>query len=50
MEYYSAIRNNEIFAVCKDMDEPGGIMLTEISQRKTSIVCCHLYVESKKMK
>ena len=24
MEYYSAIRNNEIFAVCKDMDEPGG--------------------------
>ena len=24
MEYYSAIKNNEIFATCDNMDGPGG--------------------------
>lgn len=46
MEYYhSDIKKNEI---CNNMDEPEGVMLSKISQRKTDIACFHLDVESKK--
>ena len=34
-------------AICNNMDAPN-IMLREISQRKTNIMCYHLYVKSKK--
>jgi len=46
MEYYSA-RKNEILpfaTACMDLE---GIMLSEISQRKTDTVRYHLYEESK---
>ena len=36
------------FAICSNMDDLEGFMLTEKIQRKTYTVCCHLYVESKK--
>ena len=48
IEYYSAIKKNEILpfaTTCVDLE---GIMLNKISQIKTNTVCCHLYVESKK--
>ena len=32
------------------MDRLGGIMLSEISQRKTNTIWCHVYVESKEIK
>ena len=36
------------YAICNNMDELGGIMLSEISQTKTNNICYHSYVESKK--
>ena len=46
MEYYSAIKKEWKFAVTwMDLE---GIMLREISQRKTDTVWYQLYVESKK--
>ena len=48
-EYYSTIKKNEImpFAVTKmDLEI---VILRELSQIKTNIMCYHLYVESKKM-
>ena len=47
MEYYSAIKNENLPFATTWM-ELERIMLSEISQRKTNIVCYHLYVESKK--
>ena len=56
MEYYSAIKENEILPFTKwhllsnrkeEMDLEG-IMLSEISQRKTDTIRYHLYVEAKK--
>ena len=50
MEYYLAIKKNEILPfVTIWMDLEGtleGIVLSEISQRKTNTVWLHLYVES----
>ena len=46
MEYFSAIKKNEILPFATTWLEPKGIMLSEISQRKTSTVRFHLYVES----
>ena len=46
MEFYSAIKRNEIMpfaATCMDLEI---IILREISQRKTNTICYHLYVES----
>ena len=37
-------------AICSNMDRLGGIMLSEISQRKTNTIWCHVYVESKEIK
>ena len=36
------------FAICKSWMDLKGIVLSEISQRKTNTVCYHLHVESKK--
>ena len=48
MEYYSSIKKNEIMpfaATCMDLEI---IILSEVRQRKTNIIWCHLYVEPKK--
>ena len=37
MEYYSAIKKNEILPFATTLMELEGIMLSEISQRKTNI-------------
>ena len=44
MEYYSAIKNNEILPFATTWKELESIMLSEISQRKTNIILFHLYV------
>ena len=41
MEYYSAIKNNEILPFATMWMELEGIMLSEISQRKTKIIWLH---------
>ena len=46
MEYYSAIKNEEILPLATAWTDPEGIMLSEISQRKADTVAAHLYVES----
>ena len=38
MKYYSAIKKNEILPFATMSMEPEGIMLSEISQRKTNII------------
>ena len=48
MEYYSAIKKNEVLPIAATWMDLEGIMLSEISQRKTNTVRFHLYVESKK--
>ena len=47
MEYYSAIRKNEIVPFAATWMDLEIIILSEVSQRKTNIIC-HLYMESKK--
>ena len=47
MEYYSAIKKNEILPFATTWMDQEGIMLSEISHRKTNTVCYHLYVKSK---
>ena len=48
MEYYSAIKKNEMLPFATTWMDLKGIMLAEISQRKINTVCYHLYVEFKK--
>ena len=48
MEYYSAIKKNEILPFAATWMDLEVIMLSEISQRKINTVWYHLYVESKK--
>ena len=49
MEYYTTIKRNGILKHGFDnMDDCENVMLSEISQRKTNILCFHLYAESKK--
>ena len=48
MEYYLAIKKNEILPFATIWIDLGGIMLSKIIQRKKNIACFHLYVESKK--
>ena len=48
MEYYSDIKKNEILPLATTWMYLEGIMLSEISQRKTNTVWYHLCVESKK--
>ena len=46
MEYYSAIKKNEIGSSAATWMELEIIILSEVSQRKTNTIY-HLYVESK---
>ena len=46
-EYYLAVKNENVPFAATWMDLEG-IMLSEITQRKTNTVCYHLYVKSKK--
>ena len=47
MEYYSAIKENEILPFATMWMELEGIMLSEISQRKTNMTICHSYEDFK---
>ena len=49
MEYYLAIKKNEIMPFAATWMDPEIIILSEVSQRKTDIIRYHLYVESKNM-
>ena len=49
MEYYSAIKMNEIMPFAATWIGVEIIILSEVIQRKTNIIWYHLYVESKKM-
>ena len=48
VEYYSAVKKNEILPFVITQMDLEGIMLSVVSQRKTNSVWFHLYVESKK--
>ena len=48
MEYYSAIKKNEILTFATTWTELEGIMLSEISQRKTKIIGLHSYEDFKR--
>ena len=48
MEYYSAIKKNEILPFTMTWMELEDIMLSKISQRKTNTIWFHSYVEFKK--
>ena len=48
MEYYTAIKKNEILPFVTTWNDFEGFMLSGISQRKTGTMWFHLYVESKK--
>lgn len=50
MEYYSAIKKNEIMPFAIIWMDLEGIMLGEVRQKKTNTVSFHLYMESKKTK
>ena len=47
MEYYSAIKNNEILPFATTWMELESIMLSEISQRKINTIWLHSYVKFK---
>ena len=47
MEYYSAIKKNETLPFATTWMELEGIMLSEISQRKTNIILFHSYEDFK---
>ena len=48
MEYYSAIKKNEILPLATTWMELEGSMLSEISQRKTKIIWLHSYEDFKR--
>ena len=47
MEYYSAIKNNEIMPLATTLMQLEIIILCEVRKRKTNTIWYHLYVESK---
>ena len=47
LEYYSAIKKNEIMPFAATQMDLEIFVLSEVSQTKTNIIWCHLYVESK---
>ena len=47
LEYYSVKKKRMKFCIFSNMDGLGGFMLTEVSQKKTNIVCFHLHMETK---
>ena len=48
VEYYSAIKKNEIMPFAATWMQLEIIILSEVRQRKTNIILYHLYVEYKK--
>ena len=50
MEYYSAIKKNEIMPFAATWMDLDLIILSEINQRSTNIIGYHLYVESNKIR
>ena len=46
MEYYSAIKKNEIMSFAATWMDLEIIILSEVSQTKTNIIRYHLYVKS----
>ena len=46
MEYYSAIKKNEMLPFTPTWMDLEGIMMSAINQRKTDAMWYHLYVES----
>ena len=50
MEYYSAMRTQEILPLVTTWMKVEGIMLSEISQKKINTVSSHFYMESKRAK
>ena len=50
MEYYLAVRKNEIMPFVATWMELEGVMLSEVSQRMTDILCFHLYMDLEKLK
>ena len=48
MEYYSAIKRNEVMPLAATWMDLEIIILSEVRQRKTNIICYHLYVQSNK--
>ena len=48
MKYYSAIKKNEILPFATMWMELEGMMLSEISQRKTKIISLHSYEDFKR--
>ena len=48
MEYYSAIKNNEIMSFVTMWMDLESIMLSELSQTASQIVCVIKYTKSKK--
>ena len=48
MEYYSAIKMNEIMPFAVTWTDLEIIILSEVSQTKINIIWCRLHVESKK--
>jgi len=48
MQYYSAIKKNQILPFATTWVDLEGIMLSEINQRKTNTLWFHPYVEFKK--
>jgi len=50
MEYYLAIREMEVLPLKTTWMDLEGIMLSEISQRRTNTIWSHLYVKSKTAK
>ena len=48
VEFYFAVKRNEIFPFATTWTNLEGIMLSETSQRKTNTAWFHLYVDSKK--
>ena len=49
METYLATKKNEILTFATTQIDLESIMLSEINQSKTNIVCYHLYVKYKKV-
>ena len=48
MEYYSAIKKNGVLPFATTWMELEAMMLSEISQRKTKILCLHSYEDFKR--
>ena len=48
MEYYSAVKRKDLMAFAATRKDLEMIMLSEVRQWDTNVICYHLYVESKK--